>query len=128
MRRVPGTVRGWGILLLPLVFGAGALGVASAGEQFALASPLLIAHLVVGGAAVASGAAAYLATRRVASRRARGATGLTMAALWATAVTGGAFLLTRSASGGVVDQGLALASLIGTLLMIAMGAPIDERT
>lgn len=114
-------VRRFGVLLFPLVFAEGALGVASVGERGSGTSVLLVAHVVLGTVLVALAAWAAVLSRRLPSRSARLASGFTAASLASTAITGALFLATGFVQGLVIDQGLALASLAGCMLMIVWG-------
>lgn len=116
------SVRQMGFVLLPIVFGEGALGVASAGLATTSASPLLIAHIVLGASLAIVAGWLLLLSIRMSTRISRFVTGFTAVSLLSTASTGSVFLLSGFSQGLVVDRVLGLASIAGTVLMIVWGS------
>jgi hypothetical protein len=112
------SVRRYGSMLLPLGFAEGAQGVASAGSHLSGLSALLLVHVGFGVGLVILALRVFVVTTGFPRRAARVATGFTTFAFVVTGLTGAIFLLTGFGQGGIIDQGLAVAALAGSALMI----------
>ena len=111
------------MLLFFAVLSEGILGVASAGQSTSNVTPLLIGHVAFGTVVVALAGWALTVALRQRGRPGVLTTAFTALAVAFTATTGAVFLITGFPNGAAVDRGLALLSLLGTVLMMVWGSP-----
>lgn len=110
-------LRLFGEILVPLILAQSVLGRLFADSR---SLSLLAAHVALGSGLVGVCIFTVLVAGRLHSRWVKLVTWFTPLSILTTGTTGGAFLLTGFAQAALIDQNLALVSLFGACLMIAV--------